>query len=150
MKGPEDDEGLAGKVALISGGGAAGEGIGNGRAAAILLARAGAKVMVADRELALAQRTVEIVLFAIVTSNVWMMSGPQPPLIIGELADTMLPRKVQPLTLPMCGSLSTMHIWWKSKQVLYSNTRSCATSPLTVNVWRQSTCATRISDAVLP
>ena len=34
MKGPEDDEGLAGKVALISGGGAAGDGIGNGRAAA--------------------------------------------------------------------------------------------------------------------
>ena len=33
--GPEDDAGLAGKVALISGGGAAGDGIGNGRAAAI-------------------------------------------------------------------------------------------------------------------
>ena len=40
MQGPEDDAGLAGKVALISGGGAAGDG--NGRAAAILLARAGA------------------------------------------------------------------------------------------------------------
>ncbi|MFK4722808.1 hypothetical protein [Bradyrhizobium niftali] len=40
MQGPEDDAGLAGKVALISG--AAGDGIGNGRAAAILLARAGA------------------------------------------------------------------------------------------------------------
>ena len=33
--------GLAGKVAIVSGGGAAGDGIGNGRAAAILLARAG-------------------------------------------------------------------------------------------------------------
>ena len=33
MQGPEDDAGLAGKVALISGGGAAGDGIGNGRAA---------------------------------------------------------------------------------------------------------------------
>ena len=42
MQGPEDDAGLAGKVALISGGGAAGDGIGNGRAAAILLDRAGA------------------------------------------------------------------------------------------------------------
>ena len=40
MQGPEDDAGLAGNVALISG--AAGDGIGNGRAAAILLARAGA------------------------------------------------------------------------------------------------------------
>ena len=32
--------GLAGKVAIVSGGGAAGDGIGNGRAAAILLALA--------------------------------------------------------------------------------------------------------------
>ncbi|MDN3274280.1 hypothetical protein QWJ07_08500 [Frankia sp. RB7] len=38
MQGPDDDAGLAGRVALISGGGAAGDG--NGRAAAILLARA--------------------------------------------------------------------------------------------------------------
>jgi NAD(P)-dependent dehydrogenase (short-subunit alcohol dehydrogenase family) len=62
MRGPEDDEGLGGKVALISGGGAAGDGIGNGRAAAILLARSGTKVMVADRELAPAERTVEMIL----------------------------------------------------------------------------------------
>jgi NAD(P)-dependent dehydrogenase (short-subunit alcohol dehydrogenase family) len=61
MKGPEDDPGFAGKVALISGGGAAGDGIGNGRAAAILLARDGVKVMVADRELVLAQRTVDMI-----------------------------------------------------------------------------------------
>jgi hypothetical protein len=45
MQGPEDDAGLAGKVAPISSGGATGDG--NGRAAAILLARAGAKVQVA-------------------------------------------------------------------------------------------------------
>ena len=61
MKGPEDDEGLAGKVAIISGGGAAGDGIGNGRAAAILLARAGTKVLVVDRELKLAERTVQMI-----------------------------------------------------------------------------------------
>jgi NAD(P)-dependent dehydrogenase (short-subunit alcohol dehydrogenase family) len=61
MMGPEDDAGLAGKVALISGGGAAGDGIGNGRAAAILLARAGVKVLVADRDLALAERTAEMI-----------------------------------------------------------------------------------------
>jgi NAD(P)-dependent dehydrogenase (short-subunit alcohol dehydrogenase family) len=61
MRGPEDDEGLAGKVAILSGGGAAGDGIGNGRAAAILLARAGTKVLVADRDLKLAQRTVEMI-----------------------------------------------------------------------------------------
>jgi NAD(P)-dependent dehydrogenase (short-subunit alcohol dehydrogenase family) len=61
MQGPEDDAGLAGKVALISGGGAAGDGIGNGRAAAMLLARAGVKVLVADRELELAERTAGMI-----------------------------------------------------------------------------------------
>jgi NAD(P)-dependent dehydrogenase (short-subunit alcohol dehydrogenase family) len=57
----EDDAGLAGKVAIIAGGGAAGDGIGNGRAAAILLARAGARVFVVDREVALAERTVDMI-----------------------------------------------------------------------------------------
>jgi len=61
MQGVEQDAGLSGKVALISGGGAASDGIGNGRAAAILLARAGTKVVVADRELKLAERTVEMI-----------------------------------------------------------------------------------------
>src|SRR3954451_1769720 len=59
----EDREGagLAGKVAIVSGGGAAGDGIGNGRAAAILLAKAGARVVVVDRDKALAQRTVTMI-----------------------------------------------------------------------------------------
>ncbi len=56
-----NDEGFIGKVALISGGGANEDGIGNGRAAAILLARAGSRVVVADRTLSLAQRTVEMI-----------------------------------------------------------------------------------------
>ena len=58
---PEDDAGLDGKVAIIAGGGAAGDGIGNGRAALILLARAGTKVIVVDRDLALAERTVTMI-----------------------------------------------------------------------------------------
>src|SRR6187200_41551 len=61
MKGAEDDAGLTGKVAILSGGGAAGDGIGNGRAAAVLLARAGTKVLVADRDIKLAERTVEMI-----------------------------------------------------------------------------------------
>src|SRR3954449_12177289 len=61
MQGPEDDPGLAGKVALVSGGGAAGAGTASRRAAAILLARAGAKVLVADRDLKLAERTAEMI-----------------------------------------------------------------------------------------
>jgi NAD(P)-dependent dehydrogenase (short-subunit alcohol dehydrogenase family) len=55
------DLGLAGKVAIVTGGGAVGDGIGNGRAAAILLARAGAKVVVVDRDGGLAKRTVEMI-----------------------------------------------------------------------------------------
>src|SRR5579863_9504868 len=57
----KDETGLAGKVAIVTGGGAAGDGIGNGRAAAILLARAGARVLVVDRERALAERTVAMI-----------------------------------------------------------------------------------------
>jgi NAD(P)-dependent dehydrogenase (short-subunit alcohol dehydrogenase family) len=56
-----DGWGLDGKVAVVTGGGAVGDGIGNGRAAAILLARAGARVVVVDREGALAKRTVEMI-----------------------------------------------------------------------------------------
>src|SRR5215470_16844884 len=40
-----DSWGLQDKVAIVTGGGAAGDGIGNGRAAAILLARAGTHVI---------------------------------------------------------------------------------------------------------
>jgi NAD(P)-dependent dehydrogenase (short-subunit alcohol dehydrogenase family) len=56
-----DDFGLADKVAIVTGGGALGEGIGNGRAASILLARAGARVLVVDRELDLARQTVKMI-----------------------------------------------------------------------------------------
>lgn len=52
---------LEGKVAIVTGGGAAGDGIGNGRAAAILLARAGASVLVVDLNLELAENTVEMI-----------------------------------------------------------------------------------------
>ena len=61
-----NDYGLVGKVAIVSGGGGPvggglDEGVTNGRAAAILLARAGAKVCVAGRTLQLAQHTVDII-----------------------------------------------------------------------------------------
>lgn len=58
---PDDDPGFAGKVAIVAGGGAADDGIGNGRAASILLARAGAKVFVVDFEEARAQATVDLI-----------------------------------------------------------------------------------------
>jgi len=56
-----DSWGLEGKVAIVTGGGAAGDGIGNGRATAILLARAGARIVVVDQTLALAERTVAMI-----------------------------------------------------------------------------------------
>jgi NAD(P)-dependent dehydrogenase (short-subunit alcohol dehydrogenase family) len=56
-----DSDGLTGKVAIVAGGGAAGDGIGNGRAASILLARSGARVLVVDRERDLAQKTVQMI-----------------------------------------------------------------------------------------
>lgn len=53
---------VAGKVAIVVGGGQTpGETIGNGRATAILLAREGAKVVVADRNLASAGDTVSMI-----------------------------------------------------------------------------------------
>jgi NAD(P)-dependent dehydrogenase (short-subunit alcohol dehydrogenase family) len=58
---PADDLGLAGKVAIVTGGGAPDSGIGNGRAAAILLARAAAKVLVVDIEKNAADETVAMI-----------------------------------------------------------------------------------------
>jgi NAD(P)-dependent dehydrogenase (short-subunit alcohol dehydrogenase family) len=56
-----DDSGLAGKVAIVAGGGAVGEGIGNGRAASILLGKAGTRVLVVDLDRTLAERTAEMI-----------------------------------------------------------------------------------------
>jgi len=56
-----DKSGLHHKIAIVTGGGAVAEGIGNGRAAAILLAREGAKVLVVDRQIELAEATVEMI-----------------------------------------------------------------------------------------
>ena len=58
---PNAEWGLDGKVAIVTGGGAVGDGIGNGRAAAILLGRSGAHVLVVDRDLALAEKTVTMI-----------------------------------------------------------------------------------------
>ncbi|KXJ88358.1 2-(S)-hydroxypropyl-CoM dehydrogenase [Microdochium bolleyi] len=50
-----------GKVALVTGAGCAGEGIGNGRAIAIMLAADGCDVVCVDRELTWATRTADMV-----------------------------------------------------------------------------------------
>ena len=55
------DFGLKDKVAIVAGGGALGQDIGNGRAASILLAEAGAKVLVVDKDELLAETTVQMI-----------------------------------------------------------------------------------------
>ncbi|KAK4940774.1 hypothetical protein LTR10_019167 [Elasticomyces elasticus] len=52
---------LAGKVAIVTGAGCAGDGIGNGRAISILLASDGCNVICVDRNAEWATKTVEIV-----------------------------------------------------------------------------------------
>ena len=55
-------DGLEGKVAIVTGAGARDDGVGNGRAAALLLAASGAKVLCVDRDLALAERTTDMII----------------------------------------------------------------------------------------
>jgi NAD(P)-dependent dehydrogenase (short-subunit alcohol dehydrogenase family) len=52
---------LQGKVAIVTGGGSRAEGIGNGRATAILFAREGARVLVLDQNLDAAEETVDMI-----------------------------------------------------------------------------------------
>ncbi len=54
-------DGLEGRVAIVTGAGARDDGIGNGRAAAILLAASGARVLCVDKEVDLAERTVAMI-----------------------------------------------------------------------------------------
>lgn len=55
------DDRLDGKVALVTGAGSRADGIGNGRAASILLARAGAKVALLDATLTWAEETARLI-----------------------------------------------------------------------------------------
>lgn len=52
---------FASRVAIVTGAGTAGDGIGNGRAAAILLAEAGCTVVCVDLKEELAAKTVELI-----------------------------------------------------------------------------------------
>lgn len=58
---PRPSQRLDGKVAIVTGAGSLGDGLGNGRATCLLLAEAGATVVCADRDPATAERTVEMI-----------------------------------------------------------------------------------------
>src|SRR5436309_14887651 len=52
---------LAGKIAIVTGAGSRGPGLGNGKATAILFAREGAKVLCADQAKERAEETVGVI-----------------------------------------------------------------------------------------
>ncbi len=58
---PERKGRMEGKVAIVTGAGSSGPGIGNGKAAAVLFAREGAKVLLADQVLERAKETLELI-----------------------------------------------------------------------------------------
>ncbi|WPO39863.1 SDR family oxidoreductase [Tardiphaga sp. 42S5] len=58
---PQRDDRLKGKVAIVTGAGSRGEGIGNGRAAAVLLARHGARVALVDTDADAAEETARLI-----------------------------------------------------------------------------------------
>ncbi|WP_441277476.1 SDR family NAD(P)-dependent oxidoreductase [Tardiphaga sp. 172_B4_N1_3] len=61
MAQPQRDGRLKGKVAIITGAGSRGDGIGNGRAAAVLLARHGARVALVDTDVDAAEETARLI-----------------------------------------------------------------------------------------
>jgi NAD(P)-dependent dehydrogenase (short-subunit alcohol dehydrogenase family) len=58
---PLPDRSLQGKVAIVTGAGSIGDGIGNGRATSVLLAQDGCSVLCVDLQPELAERTVGII-----------------------------------------------------------------------------------------
>lgn len=61
-QGCTDRQSLVGRVAIVTGAGSRSSGIGNGRAAAILLARRGASVLLLDASLSAAQETAQMIM----------------------------------------------------------------------------------------
>ena len=58
---PEIKPRLEGKVAIVTGAGSSGPGVGNGRATATLFAREGARVLLADQTIERAEETLELI-----------------------------------------------------------------------------------------
>ena len=58
---PERSPRLEGKVAIVTGAGSSGEGVGNGKAAAVVFAREGARVLLVDMTIARAEETLALI-----------------------------------------------------------------------------------------
>ncbi len=87
---------LEDKVAIVTGGGALDEGIGNGRAAALLLDEAGARVVVVDREIERAENTVA------------MMESGRGVAMAGDITDEETCRDIVAQTIEQCGGLNIL------------------------------------------
>jgi len=87
---------LENKVAIVTGGGALNDGIGNGRAAALLLDKAGASVVVVDREVERAETTVSMM-----ASNRGFALG-------GDITDEVVCKKIVADTVERFGRLDIL------------------------------------------
>lgn len=90
---------LAGKVALVMGGGSIGPGWGNGKAAAVVYGREGAQVVVVDRRLEAAQETVDIIRSA----------GGDALALTGDMTDEADVARVVRQTLDGYGRINVLH-----------------------------------------
>jgi NAD(P)-dependent dehydrogenase (short-subunit alcohol dehydrogenase family) len=90
---------LDGKVAIVTGAGSVGEGIGNGKATAIVFAREGAKVALVDRNLAAAEETRSII----------EKEGGTSYAVAGDVSDPADCRKIVESCVAKYGGVDVLH-----------------------------------------
>jgi NAD(P)-dependent dehydrogenase (short-subunit alcohol dehydrogenase family) len=89
---------LAGKVAIVTGAGSRADGIGNGRAASILFAREGAKVLLVDQNAALAEATLKMI----------TAEGGEAAVCVADVTDTDQCRKMVDAAVSRWGRLDIL------------------------------------------
>lgn len=92
-------ERLAGKVCIVTGAGSRTDGIGNGRAVAILFAREGATVVVNDREETAARHTLDVI----------ESEGGRGSIFVGDLTDADTARRLVEHAETTWGHLDVVH-----------------------------------------
>lgn len=90
---------LEGKVAIVTGAGSRGPGIGNGKATAILFAREGAKVLLVDRFPERMQETLEII----------NSEGGEASIFIGDVTKVADCQAMVETVVERCGKLDILH-----------------------------------------
>lgn len=90
---------LTGKVCVVTGAGAPGEQIGNGRAAALLYAREGGRVVVNDLERGAAERTLAMI----------ERAGGAGSVFVGDLTDSGTARRLVEHAMSLYGRVDVLH-----------------------------------------